>query len=115
MKSMSQVGRISDCPETLEEARAIIEEQDRRLIDLRDHLRKAVDENAKLKTALREADAAISAGQDCRSEAAFTRWMRDSQRYRPHADLIGVPATPPNDAGYEQWEASLQPGERGRV
>lgn len=45
-------------------------------------------EVAKLRTALRDADMAISAGQACRSEGEFNRWMHDSQRYRPHADLI---------------------------
>jgi len=52
------------------------------------HARKLERENAKLRDALRDADMAICAGQSCRSEAEFTRWMRDSQRYRTHADLI---------------------------
>lgn len=47
-----------------------------------------IAEIKKLEAALRDADMAIDAGQACRSEAEFTRWMRDSQRYRPSADLI---------------------------
>lgn len=45
-------------------------------------------ENARLRDALAAADKAIVAGQSCRTEAEFTRWMHESQQARPHADLI---------------------------
>lgn len=40
---------------------------------------------ATLTAALKRADEAIQAGQACRSEAEFTRWMRESQAMRPQA------------------------------
>jgi len=45
-------------------------------------------ENSRLREALALADKAIVAGQACRSEAEFNRWMRDSQSLRPRADLF---------------------------
>lgn len=44
MKTMSQVARIADCPETLEEARLIIQHQDQEIARLR-------AENAKFRKA----------------------------------------------------------------
>jgi len=58
-------------------------------------------DNVRLRAALAAADKAIVAGQACRSEAEFTRWMRESQQARPNADLIlsNVPSELPRKAG----------------
>jgi len=41
-----------------------------------------------LRQALKNADEGIQKGQACRSEAEFTKWMREVSSHRPHADLI---------------------------
>ena len=49
---------------------------------------KAEQERDTLRAALKKADDGITAGQACRSEGEFTRWMREVQENRPHADLL---------------------------
>lgn len=52
--------------------------------------RGARNEIDKLQKALRLADEGIQRGQACRTEAEFTRWMREVQSMRPNSNLFSV-------------------------
>jgi len=80
------------CGETIGAAISKLKELEEGLGAMSYHSIKLQRENSKLRDALTTADRAIVAGQACRSEAEFTRWMNDSQQSRPHADLTSANA-----------------------
>lgn len=74
--------------EGVQRKREVLDELERELTAANAEIARLKADKERLEAALAAADMAISSGQACRSEGEFTRWMRDAQRYRPHADLL---------------------------